>query len=188
MVAGANGSGKTTFATQLIIETGYEFLNANEIEKAITEPNESAKLKAERLFFQRLSELMVAGQSFILESTLSGKYLLDVIEKAQIAGYVFKLFYVYLESPDVCIERIKNRVRLGGHFVPDEDVRRRYYRSKQNFWHTYKNLAEDWSLFNNPLSADNQLVAVGSRANYQIESIALFQQFITDLSNGSKAI
>ena len=120
VVAGANGSGKTTFAKQLIPETGYEFLNADEIEKNLDSSELSSKLKAGRLFFERLGELTEAGQSFILESTLSGKYLLSVIEKAQAQGYIFKLFYVYLESPDVCIERIKNRVKLGGHFVPDD--------------------------------------------------------------------
>lgn len=182
VVAGANGSGKTTFAKQLVIETGYEFLNADEIEKTL-EPSDTAstKVQAGRLFFARLTELIDVGQSFILESTLSGKYLLKVIENAQQRGYGFKLFYVYLESPEMCIERIKNRVRLGGHFVPDEDVRRRYYRSKQNFWLTYKNLAGDWSLFNNPSSGDNQLVAVGFKDNYSVESEELFSQFLTDV-------
>ena len=125
--------------------------------------------------------MIEAEQSFILESTLSGNYLLKVIEKARQRGYVFKLFYVFLESLDVCIERIKNRIKLGGHFVPDEDVRRRYYRSKQNFWHIYKDLAEDWSLFNNSLLADNQLVAVGSEDNYSVESEGLSKQFLTDI-------
>lgn len=183
VVAGANGSGKTTFAKQLVIETGHEFLNADEIERTLESSDASStKVQAGRLFFQRLTELIDNEQCFILESTLSGKYLLKVIENAQQRGYTFKLFYVFLESPAVCIERIKNRVKLGGHFVPDEDVRRRYYRSKQNFWLTYKNLAEDWSLFNNPLSGDNQLVAVGFKDNYSVESEELFDQFLTDIS------
>lgn len=182
-MAGANGSGKTTFAKQLVIETGYEFLNADEIEKTL-EPADSAstKVQAGRLFFEHLTKLIESGQSFILESTLSGKYLLKVIENAQQRGYVFNLFYVFLESPAVCIERIKNRVKLGGHFVPDEDVRRRYYRSKLNFWGIYKNLADDWSLFSNPSSGDNQLVAVGFKDNYLVESEELFNQFLTDIS------
>ena len=50
VVAGANGSGKPTFATQLIPETGYEILNADEIEKNLNLPDSSSKLKAGRLF------------------------------------------------------------------------------------------------------------------------------------------
>lgn len=181
VVAGANGSGKTTFAKQLIVETGYEFLNADEIEKNLTEPNASPKLKAGRLFFKRLGELTEAGQSFILESTLSGKYLLAVVKKAQQEGYAFKLFYVFLESPDVCIERIKNRVKLGGHFVPDADVRRRYYRSKQNFWSVYKDLAQEWIVFHNPAPGTNRLLVAGFQDRYLIEDEELFQQFIKDV-------
>lgn len=180
-MAGANGSGKTTFAKQLIPETGYEFLNADEIEKSLTEADSSTKLKAGRLFFKRLGELMEAGQPFILESTLSGKYLLKVIERAQKEEYVLKLFYVFLESPDMCIERIKNRVNLGGHFVPDADVRRRYYRSKQNFWSTYKNLAEEWIVFHNPTPGTNSPVVAGFHNKYLIEDESLFLQFVNDI-------
>lgn len=181
VVAGANGSGKTTFAKQLIPETGYEFLNADEIEKNLDSPDASPKLRAGRLFLKRLNELTEASQSFILESTLSGKYLLSVIEKAQAQGYVFKLFYVFLESPEVCIERIKNRVKLGGHFVPDDDVRRRYYRSKRNFWNTYKDLADRWTMIYNTSLDVSQSVAVGSKSKFIIENDELFQQFITDV-------
>lgn len=182
-MAGANGSGKTTFARQLVAETGYEFLNADDIEKSIEwSDGLSTKLRAGRLFFKRLNELIDASESFILESTLAGKYLLKVIEKAQQEGYVFKLFYVFLESPDVCIERIKNRVRLGGHFVPDDDVRRRYYRSKQHFWTVYKDLADEWSLFTNPLVGESQLVAIGFNQTYSVESEELLDQFLIDLS------
>lgn len=181
MVAGANGSGKTTFAKQLVLETSYEFLNADEIEKNLDAPDASPKLKAGRLFFKRLGELTGAGQSFILESTLSGKYLLNVIEKAQVQGYVFKLFYVFLDSPEVCIERIKNRVKLDGHFVPDADVRRRYYRSKRNFWLVYKNLAEEWIVFHNPTPGTNSPIVAGFQKGYLIEDELLFQQFVNDV-------
>ena len=92
IIAGANGSGKTTFSKPLIAETTYAFLNADEIERELDTPDTAgSKLKAGRLFFQRLDELMNAGQGFILESTLAGKYLMKVIENAKNKVIQFRL-------------------------------------------------------------------------------------------------
>ncbi|TAE13373.1 MAG: hypothetical protein EAZ95_11220 [Bacteroidetes bacterium] len=125
IIAGANGSGKTTFSKQILVETGFEFLNADEIEKELA----VSKLQAGKEFFNRLGVFLDNGTSFVLESTLSGNYLVKTIEKAKQQEYVIRIVYVFLENPHDCIQRIKLRVTLGGHFIPDEDVIRRYHKT-----------------------------------------------------------
>ena len=124
---------------------------------------------------------MNAGQGFILESTLAGKYLMKVIENAKNKGYLVSIVYVFLENSDVCIERIKIRVKLGGHHIPDSDVVRRFYRSKNNFWHLYRNMADNWLMYYNTPSEAVVQVAVGNKNEYIIESEKLFEIFLKDI-------
>lgn len=79
IIARANGSGKTTFSKQILAETGFEFLNADEIEKEL----DISKIQAGKEFFSRLYKFFREGTSFVLESTLSGNYLVKVIDKAK---------------------------------------------------------------------------------------------------------
>jgi predicted ABC-type ATPase len=177
IIGGANGSGKTTFSKQILIETGFEFLNADEIEKELS----VSKLQAGKEFFIRLDKLIETETSFILESTLSGNYLVKAIEKAKTKGYFIRIVYVFLESPEDCIQRIKLRVKLGGHFIPNEDVIRRYYRSKTNFWNIYKNLSEDWVMLYNSTTKEPQKIAVGIGENFVVELENIFNEFLNDL-------
>lgn len=84
IIAGANGSGKTTFSRQILAEIDFEFLNADEIEKELG----ISKLQAGKEFFNRLDKFIETETSFVLESTLSGNYLVKAIGKAKQQGYV----------------------------------------------------------------------------------------------------
>ena len=181
IIAGANGSGKTTFSNQLIEETGYAFLNADNIERTFNEPSSGiTKLKAGRIFFNQLDSLIVDNQSFILESTLAGHYLKKVIKDIKTKNYEVNLLYIFLDSPETCIQRIAGRVKKGGHFIPDEDVIRRYYRSKNNFWNSYKSLSTRWQLYYNE-TADAPRVALGKGKDYVVENEDLFDLFLKDI-------
>lgn len=177
IIGGANGSGKTTFSKQILAETGFKFLNADEIEKELA----TSKLQAGKEFFKRFDEFIETETNFILESTLSGKYLSNVIEKVKLKGYFVRIVYVFLESPEDCIQRIRLRVKLGGHFIPNEDVIRRYYRSKANFWNIYKNLADSWVIIYNSSTEEPQKVAVGTNENFVVELENMFDDFLNDL-------
>jgi predicted ABC-type ATPase len=188
ILGGANGSGKTTLALELMEETHYSFLNADEIEKTLNELGLGASsIQAGKLFFEKLNELFAQEKSFIMESTLSGNYLKKIIQKARLQGYKISMVYVFLKNPETCIERIKIRVQKGGHFIPDEIVRRRFYRSLEHFWNTFKNLADEWVMYYN----SNEViegVATGSKTEFLILNETFFQIFKSNLENGSPTI
>lgn len=162
VIGGANGSGKTTLAREYISVENLPYLGADQIAYDLNPADvESVAIEAGRLFIQRIADSIENHQSFIVESTLSGLSLRKWILKARDAGYLINVIFVYLDSPEVCIQRVSVRVAKGGHHVPDEDIIRRWTRSNHNFWYSYKDLANDWSLFNNGDSGIIQIAASG---------------------------
>lgn len=150
IIAGANGSGKTTFALSYTALNNLYFINADEIAKSY-DPNDISryKVKAGKEFFKQLEINLNDEKSFMIESTLSGKYLKDVINKAKEKDFKIVLIYLFLETEDENISRVRNRVLNGGHDVPLEDIKRRYFRSRNLFWNTYKDMVDKWMLFFN---------------------------------------
>jgi predicted ABC-type ATPase len=84
-----------------------------------------------------------------LETTLSGSYINKVERKSKGLGYKINLIYIFIESPEACMERVKMRMAKGGHGVPEEDVKRRFYRSLKNFWDNFRDIAGEWILYFN---------------------------------------
>jgi predicted ABC-type ATPase len=122
IVAGANGSGKTTFAKKFLDVTNYEFLT-----------------------------------------------------------------YIFLGSETLCINRIKSRVRQGGHDVPEEDVIRRFKRGLLKFWDLYRLQVDLYSIYFNNEFYDFKQVAQGINDNVEILLQPLFDDFIQiieDTKNG----
>ena len=148
IIAGANGSGKTTFAKSFAVANDLYFINADEMAKDLDKNNITKyKIKAGKIFFTQFKERLKLNKSFIIETTLSGKYLINYIKKAQVLGYKISLIYLFLENPDANILRVKNRVLNGGHHIPKDDIIRRFYRSKDMFYFVYKDLVDTWSLY-----------------------------------------
>jgi predicted ABC-type ATPase len=178
IIAGANGSGKTTFAIPYMKELGFDFLNADEIAKKLeNQGQENALIKAGRIFFANLNRNISNNVNFIVETTLSGTYINKVATKAKNAGYQIKVIYIFLDNPQLCIERVKTRVIKGGHDVPEEAIVRRFYRSKNNFWNSFTLLADNWILLYNGEEGFQQ-VAIGNEDEYSIENQILFNTFL----------
>lgn len=156
IIAGANGSGKTTFALNYKELNNLHFINADEIAKQYDpkvvnsdcEANfhrndiNKYKIKAGKEFFKQLENSLTLDKSFIIETTLSGKYLKKVINDFKIV-----LIYLFLETENIL--RVQNRVLNGGHDVPEEDIKRRYTRSRKLFMNLYKDMVNSWILFFN---------------------------------------
>jgi predicted ABC-type ATPase len=92
---------------------------------------------------------LAGRESTLIESTLSGLSTRRWLESFREAGYDISVVLVFVDSPEVCIARIRARVARGGHFVSDDDVRRRFGRSLRNFWHGYRLQAHRWQLHYN---------------------------------------
>lgn len=181
IVAGANGSGKSTLAHQLLPVKNLGFLNADEIAQEINPDSiDKVKITAGKEYFKRLKIFFDNQKSFIIETTLSGQTLEKTIVKAKKLNYEILLVYVFVDNPQICIERIKVRVKKGGHNIPDEDVVRRYHRSKQNFYALYKNIVDEWAVYYN--GKDN-FIEVFKCENTEIEILhkTLYNEFIKDL-------
>ncbi|HFU75758.1 MAG TPA: hypothetical protein ENK66_05865 [Arcobacter sp.] len=147
IIAGANGSGKTTFAINFSQFESLKFINADEIAKKYA-PNDiqKYKVKAGKEFFKELQISLNMNDSFVIETTLSGKYLIKIIDEAQLKGFKISLVYLFLETKEENIFRVTNRVLNGGHDVPIEDIKRRYDRSRKLFQNIYRNLVDNWTL------------------------------------------
>ena len=180
IIAGANGSGKSTLASELLPAKTLEFLNADEVAKEICpEHIESVKIQAGKIVLEKLDKLLNNKKSFAIETTLAGKNHIKTIQKAKDLGYKIVLIYSYLDNPDFCKNRIKVRVLNGGHDIPHDDIVRRFYRSKENFWNIYKDLIDEWNLFYNGTS---EYILVAQYANNELEVFSenLYNEFVKD--------
>ncbi len=151
IIAGCNGAGKTTAAYNLLPEVfdTTEFINADEIARGINKDNvEEAAFTAGKIMLHKIDDLINATTSFAFETTLSGLTYLKTIEKAKLMGFNITLFFVYLESASMAIERVAYRVKKGGHNIPDETIKRRYEKGLTNLG-KYISIVNDWYLLDN---------------------------------------
>ncbi len=123
-----------------------------------------------------MNEAVENDKSLLIESTLSGHYLQKFIKNLQAENYQVRIVFLFADSPEILIERIAERVEKGGHFVPEEDVRRRFVRGKQNFWNIYRNLADEWFLYYN-MEDNFQLIATGEKDKIVVIDETLFGKF-----------
>lgn len=178
IVGGANGVGKTTVAVEYAAKHDCLYLGADAIATEIaSDVPELAAVAAGRELRQRLDIALCRQESFVLESTFSGRTLLRTVRQARNAGFVIIIVYLFLDSPDRCVERVRERVQKGGHLVPEADIRRRFPRSIQNFWRLYRPLADHWVLVYN--SGNQPLdVAAGTAEDLSVRDPDLYNAFV----------
>jgi predicted ABC-type ATPase len=117
---------------------------------------------AGRIMLQRLHKLSAARESFAFETTLAGRAHAGWIRRnRRELGYEFHIMYFWLRSPELAVQRVRQRVRKGGHDIPPEVIRRRYVAGVRNFFGLYRPLANSWGLYDNSVYNDPHLVAAG---------------------------
>ena len=129
VIARPNGAGKTTFSAEFLPDfvNCREFLNADLIAAGLSPfAPETQNLRAGRLLLTRIKELTGAKQDFGFETTLSGRSYVRLLNEMKNDGYRILLFFLWLPSADLAVARVKNRVRQGGHNVPEPVIRRRF--------------------------------------------------------------
>ena len=109
---------------------------------------------------ERLRDLTDQRANVAFESTLASRSFVEWIKRLKDSGYTFTLFYFWIPSSDMAMDRVRRRIKLGGHAVPEEDIRRRYYRGLMNFFELYSPLATAWEFYDNTESKP-RLVALG---------------------------
>lgn len=152
ILAGPNGAGKTTFARSFLPAEADlpHFINADLIAAGLAPfAPETAAIKAARLMLEEIALHARRGESFALETTLSGLSYLRHIARWREQGYRVSLFFLSLPNPETAIARVASRVRQGGHDIPVTVIRRRFAAGLDNFHRHYKLAVNDWALYDN---------------------------------------
>ncbi len=152
IIAGPNGADKTTFATKFLpvyAECG-NFINADLIARGLSPFDPDAGLlRAGRVVLERIAEFTRARKEFGFETTLSGRGYVWLLRRMRTSGFRLHLFYLWIPSPELALLRIRDRVRSGGHNVPEGDVRRRFTRALRNLFTLYRPLLDTLHFFDN---------------------------------------
>jgi len=168
IISGPNGAGKSTAAPEILCGAlaVEEFVNADALARGLSAFNpEHVALEAGRIMLKRLDELAASRANFAFETTLASRSFAGKLEKWTASGYRFHLIHLWLPAPEMSIGRVAGRVLAGGHFVPDETIRRRYHAGLSNFFELYKSLAISWMLFDTSCESGRKLIAEGSFQN-----------------------
>ena len=137
VIAGVNGAGKSSVAGETFRESGVDYYNPDEAARLLvtanptltqTEANAAAWHEGVRLLKRAIDERL----DFAFETTLGANTIPRLLRNAANAVIEIYVWYVGLESPELHIARVKSRVARGGHDISEEDIRRRYERSRLN--------------------------------------------------------
>lgn len=164
IVGGPNGAGKTT-AAQVLLPRGLElieFINADEIARGLSPFNaEAVAVPAGRIMIGRTRDLANSGTSFAFETTCAGHSSLRIVGNCKAMVWQATLLFLWLPSPQLALERVRRRVRSGGHAIPSEVVVRRYWAGLINMRARYLALADVAAIYDN---SDRGRILVASKS------------------------
>ena len=164
IIAGPNGAGKTTLAPLLLRDTFgvMAYVNADAIALGLSafQP-EKVALEAGRIMLRQLRTLAAQRRTFAFESTLATRSYAPWIRQLCQQDYAFHVLFLWLRSPELAVQRVRERVRLGGHDVPEVVVRDGISMGYAHFSDLYLPLATSWSVYDNSVAQAPLLLATG---------------------------
>lgn len=181
VISGCNGAGKTTASYTVLPEMlqCHEFVNVDEIAKGLSPFNpDKAAIEAGRLMLLKMDKLINQRLDFAFETTLSPKSYVNLVRRANDAGFHVTLLYFWLNSVDLAIERVKSRAREGGHDVAIPIIKRRYSAGLINLFDRYIPICDYWMILDNS-GLKAELVAEGHINNgVIIKNNSIFEQIL----------
>lgn len=165
IIAGPNGAGKTTASFNLLPEVLKcpNFVNADEIARGLSPfAPETVSFAAGRIMLQRIDDLLEQGVDFAIETTLATRSYVQLVHRAHTLGYKVHLIFFFLENEEQAIQRVAQRVRSGGHNIPEADIRRRFTRGIYNLRHLYLPICDSVLVYNN---AHGNAILVANKGN-----------------------
>lgn len=181
IIAGPNGAGKTTTAPALLDKNlkMSHFVNADTIAAGLSAfAPEKASIQAGKTMLKRMHQLADNKEDFAFETTLASRSFAPWIEELKNKNYVFYLTFLLLDSADMAIDRVAERVRLGGHSVPEQTIRRRFDAGLKNFFKLYEPLADSWQMYDNSVIGTSNPVASKTNSHIEIQNKIIWNRLV----------
>lgn len=181
VIAGPNGAGKTTAAPALLNQALdiNHFVNADTIAAGLSAfAPEKAAIQAGRAMLERMRYLASEGENFAFETTLASRTFAPWIADLKKNGYLFHLAFLLLDSAELAVSRVAERVRMGGHFIPEETIRRRYEAGLRNFFDLYIPIADSWQMYDNSTMGQLEIIASKLDGKLVINNQIKWQQLV----------
>ena len=152
IIAGPNGAGKTTFALQYLPQIAgcRNFVNADFLAYGLSPFDSlSAQYEAGRLFLHEIHANIDKQIDFAFETTLAGRTQITLLKKLKKQNWNIILFFLWIPDAKFSQNRIRERVRQGGHDIPDDTIFRRFPRVMYNFIKIYLPLCDKILCYDN---------------------------------------
>lgn len=177
IISGCNGAGKTTTSYSVLpnLLNCRQFVNADEIAKGLSpfDP-ESVAIQAGKLMLSRIEELLLADETFSIETTLATRSYAQLVKRAQKKGYKVTLLYFWLNSPELAAMRVARRVREGGHNIPRDVIFRRYKNGLKNLVEIFVPIVDSWMMLDNGVEP-REIIAEGDMNGIKVFNSVKFE-------------
>lgn len=179
IIAGCNGAGKTTASMTILPKSLLvkEFVNADEIAKGLSPFNpEGVAIEAERLMLERIKYLLDKGESFSIETTLATRSYINLVRDAHKRGYLVNVIYFWLNTPELAVDRVAERVRKGGHNIPRDVILRRYSKGLYNLFNLFMGEVDLWTIYDNSDYTRERIAFGGRKVKLIVNNINKFNE------------
>jgi len=189
IISGCNGAGKTTASYTILPEIleCKEFVNADEIARGLSpfQP-EKVAIEAGKIMLRRIDELLREKTNFAIETTLASKTYKNTILTAREKGYNITLVYFWLNNVELARERVKNRVKEGGHNIDSQVIERRYYSGIKNLFDIYLPIVDIALIYDNSNIQHIFIAKKEFENNIQIIENQIFNKILERYDNTGK--